>query len=207
MKKLGVFFLLAPLFIASCGIETPVVSQATNNIVQKNEGYTDSDLILPNNPSNTIPLSNSLTPQVNEDGVCYTYSAWQTNQGCTTTQRDLVNFAGYIYRTVKPNLNTAQRRITIGSTYVNGGIVITVNGEADGYTKDLVRQATAGARWGYLTAAGADHAETALYKAFGGGASGKRDIGISNPSGPCPSCKSALASAPVNVTYYLNYFW
>lgn len=206
MKKFAYIPLSLVLLLASCGGNVTPTVEATpsSGVVQIGSGYQEGDVIWPSAPNS----SELLKPQINEGAVCYTYSQWNTNYGCTPNQRDLVDKAGYIYREVKPSLTTEQRRITIGTTYVRGTIVVTVNGGADSYTKSLVQKAAAAIRWGYLSAAGTDHAETALAKAFGPAADGSfRNIGISNPAGPCDACKSSLAPMPVNVTYFLNWYW
>lgn len=207
------YLLLLPFaaFLFSCGTatSTPDGSEPIQRFVQPGSEYRDSDIIWPAGMTFTDAQPAPLTAQINESATCYTFTDYATTQGCTPQQRDLVNYAGSVFTRAKVGLTAEERRMTIGATYVRGNPVITVNGGASANAKAAVRQAAAESRWGYLAASTYDHAETALYKAFGGGEgfNPKRDIGITNPSGPCDACKNALGSAPVAVTYYLNYYF
>lgn len=208
MNKKTWLAVLLSITLAACGTNaTPEALNTTappQKVVPGTE-YTDADLIWPEGASFSDEKGLIAPQQINWQAHCYTYTSWETNAGCTGTQRDLVNYAGYVYREVRNG--GGAYNITIGATYKNGTVVVTVNGSANDTTKALVRQTAANSRWGYLAAAGYDHAETALAKAFGLSATGdKRDIGISNPAGPCDTCKGTLANTAY-VTFYKDWMW
>ena len=203
MKKLAALVLPLVLFLASCGMSSiPSPSGAAGN---QNVAVSNAQ---PASPNET-PQEAQLRAQAFED--CRTYQQGATQSYCEPNQRQLIDVSGRIFSAIKSQLTASERVMTIGATFYNGNIVVTVNGSAAPNAKTAVRQQAASLGYAYLTAGGTDHAEIAIYKAFGTNGTGFgniRYIGISNPSGPCSSCQSYFAgNAYVTISWLNGFYW
>lgn len=154
-----------------------------------------------------IPSASSQTTTENSDNkikaaaiTCNYYLDNIRYNSCDQYQYNAVLTAGDIFQ--KSNLVGSERTLTIAVAKNGNELIVAVNGSAYATAKSKIRSETWRRGGTFIDPGGTTHAEQAIidrYVMFNG------RIGISNPNGPCPTCRGTIRG--ISISWFPNYYW
>lgn len=156
----------------------------------------------------TITPDERLTQQaIYPNATCWARYPYRDVYSCGIPARDEVEAAGLVYRKAKPSFvaGSNDAKTTVGATYLNGTMYITVWGGSTANAKTQIERQVRLAGYQWVTPSGTIHAEQRLYNLYQGYIV---SIGISNFNGPCASCKTNVADVGgIPISWYPNTYW
>ncbi|AFD28228.1 YD repeat protein (plasmid) [Deinococcus gobiensis I-0] len=133
---------------------------------------------------------------------CKVFSAG-VEYAATQAERNAAAYAGKIFN--QAGLRGVEKNITIAVAIIEGKVVMSVNGRATKSAQDKLTEV--GKQLGIdiiVPPARGTHAEQAIYDVYGSKVS---RIGISNPNGPCQSCKDGAVVNGADIVWFPGHRW